>query len=35
VWWFDNSRTHSVINTDKERIAMIVCIKTEDMSCRG
>ena len=33
IWWFDNSKTHSVINTDKERIAMIVCIKTDGVPC--
>jgi hypothetical protein len=31
VWWFDNSIKHWVDNdTDDERIALIVCIKTEN-----
>ena len=30
AWWFDNSQTHWVENnTDSDRIAMIVCIRTE------
>jgi hypothetical protein len=30
AWWFDNSKTHWVENnTDSDRIAMIVCIRTE------
>ena len=30
AWWFDNSNVHWVTNdTDIERIAMIVCIRTE------
>ena len=29
VYWFDNSRTHAVKNTNAERIAMIVCIKLD------
>lgn len=30
AWWFDNSQVHWVTNnTDSERIAMIVCIRTE------
>ncbi len=29
IYWFDNSRLHGVENTDKERIAMIICIKTD------
>lgn len=32
VWWFDNSKMHSVKNTDQERIAMIICIKTDRRS---
>jgi len=37
VYWFDNSVPHWVNNeTDEERIAMIVCIKTEKFKgCRG
>jgi len=30
AWWFDNSVVHWVENnTDSDRIAMIVCIRTE------
>lgn len=30
AWWFDNSKNHWVENnTDSDRIAMIVCIRTE------
>lgn len=29
IWWFDNQKPHEVINNDKERIAMIVCIKSD------
>jgi len=30
AWWFDNSNVHWVDNkTDSDRIAMIVCIRTE------
>lgn len=30
AWWFDNSKTHWVENnTDSDRIAMIVCIRTD------
>lgn len=37
VYWFDNSVSHWVKNpTEEERIAMIVCIKTEKFAgCRG
>jgi len=35
VWWFDNSQTHAVENGNKERIAMIICIKTDKESCLG
>jgi len=35
IYWFDNSRPHGVENTDKERIAMIICIKIDGgESCR-
>ena len=31
VYWFDNSKLHWVENnTNTDRIAMIICIKTED-----
>ena len=30
AWWFDNSQLHWVTNnTDSDRLAMIVCIRTE------
>lgn len=40
IYWFDNSYLHWVNNdSNKDRIAMIICIKTSDrfgeLSCRG